>query len=172
MGIDARDRNCRCPGSADSAGTANTALSGTELSRLVGTELPGFATRPNSLPPLRSAVPLQPNGSLTPATPVMNTPGSSNPSPFANPIAQPQEVPLPQPEMKIPLNARDVSLKRVAGGWQLWAGFKMVRDFGDQELVARNALRVYKDLRPTEWVTIGSPRPIVEYVRSSMANRR
>ncbi len=126
---------------------------------------PGSPAQPNTLPPLRSAVPLQPNGPLTPATPVVNTPGSSNPSPFTNqnPIAQPQEVPLPQPENKIPLNARDVSLKRVSGGWQIWGGFKMLRDFGEHEIDARNALRVYKDLRPTEWVTIGSPKPIVEY---------
>jgi hypothetical protein len=39
----------------------------------------------------------------------------------------------------------------------------MLRDFGDHEMDGRDVVRVYRDIRPTEWVTIGSPRPIVEY---------
>jgi hypothetical protein len=85
------------------------------------------------------------------------------PQPPANPIAQPQEVPLPQPENKVAISAPDVTLKRVQGGWQLWAGQKMLRDFGDREADARDTLSVYKDLRPTEWVTIGTGKPVVEY---------
>ena len=27
----------------------------------------------------------------------------------------------------------------------------------------RDVARVYRDIRPTEWVTIGSPHPVVEY---------
>jgi hypothetical protein len=80
-----------------------------------------------------------------------------------NPVAQPQEIRLPQPEKKFALNANDVSLKRVSGAWQLWAGQRMVRDFGDREMDARNALRVFKDLRPTEWASIGGAKPVVEY---------
>ncbi|MBA4063891.1 MAG: hypothetical protein C0501_09300 [Isosphaera sp.] len=79
------------------------------------------------------------------------------------PVAQPQEVPLPQPENKFALAAADVTLKRAVGGWQLWAGQRLLRDFGDREQDARDTLRVYKDLRPTEWAAIGSPRPVVEY---------
>lgn len=116
-----------------------------------GYPAPASATPPGALPPgLSGQVGQNPNGN----------PGLGQ---NLNPIAQPQEVPLPYPEAKMPVNVRDVSLKRVSGGWQLWNGFKMVRDFGDRENDARNALRVYKDLRPTEWVTIGSPRPVVEY---------
>ena len=66
----------------------------------------------------------------------MDTPG------FANPIAMDQEVPLPQRENKIAINAGDVSLKRVAGGWQLWAGQRMLRDFGDREFDARRGPRL------------------------------
>ncbi|MBA4189229.1 MAG: hypothetical protein C0467_14630 [Planctomycetaceae bacterium] len=130
-----------------------------------GATPPGSPLPPNTLPPVRPTIPLQPNGLPTPANPNVITPGQANPYPLPlqNPIAQPQEVPLPQPENKFSLNARDVTLKRVSGGWQIWGGFKLLRDFGDRENDARNALRVYKDLRPTEWVTIGSPKPIVEY---------
>ena len=42
----------------------------------------------------------------------------------------------------------------------------MLRDFGagdTSEANARDAARVYRDIRPTEWATIGSPRPVVEY---------
>jgi hypothetical protein len=39
----------------------------------------------------------------------------------------------------------------------------MLRDFGDHEKDARDVARVFRDIRPTEWVTIGSPRPVVEY---------
>jgi hypothetical protein len=85
------------------------------------------------------------------------------PQPPTNPIAQPQEIPLPQPENKVAIKAGDVSLKRVQGGWQLWAGQKVLRDFGDRETDARDALNVYRDLRPTEWVTIGTGTPVVEY---------
>lgn len=75
----------------------------------------------------------------------------------------PQEVPLPQRENKFEINSGDVRLKRVGGGWQLWAGQRMLRDFGDHETDARDVARVYRDIHPTEWVTIGSPRPVVEY---------
>ena len=84
-----------------------------------------------------------------------------------NAIAMPQELPLPQKENMIAINSGDITLKRVAGGaWQLWMGQKMLRDFGagdTSENNARDAARVYRDIRPTEWAMIGSPRPVVEY---------
>lgn len=107
---------------------------------------------PALLPPLGPAAPLPPGFPSTPGAPA-----------FPNPVAQPQEVPLPGPENKFPLSAGDVSLKRVVGGWQLWVGQKLLRDFGDREGDARDTLRVIRDLRPTEWATIGTPRPVVEY---------
>jgi hypothetical protein len=62
------------------------------------------------------------------------------------------------------LSAMDVQVKRAVGGWQVWAGQRVLRDLGDNEIGARDLARVYRDLRPTEWVTIGNgPKPIVEY---------
>jgi hypothetical protein len=114
---------------------------------------------PGALPP--PGFPQNPFPPAPPGFPGASAPGSPNPNP--NPVAQPQEFPLPQPEKKFAINAGDVSLKRVAGAWQLWAGQRMLRDFGNDETTARDATRVYRDLRPTEWVTIGSPKPVVEY---------
>lgn len=80
-----------------------------------------------------------------------------------NPIAQPQEITLPRPENKISLRSGDISIKRLNNHWQLWVGQRMLRDFGDREMDARDAFRVYQDIRPTEWVTIGSGKPYAEY---------
>jgi hypothetical protein len=87
---------------------------------------------------------------------------SERPRP-ANPVAQSQEIPFPYPENKISIKPMDISVKRIGGSWQLWAGQQVLRNFGEHELDARDAARVFQDLRPTEWVTIGHPRPIVEY---------
>jgi hypothetical protein len=80
-----------------------------------------------------------------------------------NPIAQPQEISLPQPEKKFAMSSGDISVRRLNGSWQLWVGQRLLRDFGDKEMDARDAFRVYQDLRPNEWATIGNGRPIVEY---------
>jgi hypothetical protein len=115
---------------------------------------------PGMLPPVGSNLPGQPGyPPMPPGYPGAYSPGLPSPTP----IAQPQEIPLPQPENKVSLNAGDVSLKRTYTGWQLWAGQRVLRDFGDRETDARDTLQVYRDLRPTEWVTIGSAKPVVEY---------
>ncbi len=78
----------------------------------------------------------------------------------SSPVA---EITLPHPEQKMPLSSLDVQVKRVSGGWQVWAGQKVMRDLGDNETNARDMARVLRDLRPTEWVTIGGTKPVVEY---------
>ncbi len=140
-----------------------------------GTNLPGAPNPfPPAFPPPGTYIPgspqnpgLPPSGSPVPGYPGVNAPGFPNPyasgSLNPNPVAQPQEFALPQPETKFAINANDVTLKRIAGAWQLWAGQKMLRDFGERETDARDAFRVYRDLRPTEWVTIGGSKPVVEY---------
>jgi hypothetical protein len=89
-------------------------------------------------------------------------PGSLNVPPVTKPEAI-TEIPLPHPEQKFPIRAMDVTVKRAIGSWQVWAGQKMLGDFGDNETNARDVARVYRDLRPTEWITIGGPKPVVEY---------
>lgn len=141
---------------------------------------PQFPSQPQGqLPPLRPDMPARPtNPGAFPGQP--GTPGPATPSPYnpyapppltnPNPVAQPQEITLPQPENKIPLQARDISLKRAHTGWQIWAGQRVLRDFGndrDSETNARDAFRVYQDLRPTEWATVGTGRVVVEYALSN-----
>ena len=45
------------------------------------------------------------------------------------------DLPLPYAEQKLPISAMDVSVKRVVGGWQVWAGQRMMRDLGDSDQV-------------------------------------
>jgi hypothetical protein len=93
-------------------------------------------------------------------------PPAANVPPQPNSVGDagtPAEVPLPHPEQKAALNVMDVQVKRAPGTWQVWAGQKMVRDVGDNETSARDVARVLRDLRPTEWVTIGKGKPVVEY---------
>src|SRR5437868_3977578 len=125
---------------------------------------------PGLLPPLFPAGPAMPQspGALPPPGFPQNPyppgyPSAGTPQPPQNPLALPQDFALPQPERKFALNAGDVNLKRVAGAWQLGAAQRMPRDSGNDGSTARDAARVYRDLRPTEWVTIGSPKPVVEY---------
>src|SRR5262245_25499726 len=90
---------------------------------------------PGPLPPLRPtgpAMPVAPNGFPgvnAPGSPPLPTPGAYAPG-SPNSVAKPFEAPFPQPENKFTLNAADVTVKRLAGSWQLWAGQKMLRDFG------------------------------------------
>lgn len=123
----------------------------------------GGLAAPGQLPPLRPVSPTLPGANTGTMPHGVYPPAAPNTRPPGNPVARPQEIPLPQPENKMPLNAAEVSLKRVSGGWQLWHGQKVLRDFGDHEADARDAARVYRDLRPTEWVAIGGPKPVVEY---------
>jgi hypothetical protein len=70
---------------------------------------------------------------------------------------------LPYPEQKVPLSALDVSVKRTLGGWEVWTGQHQLRSFGDSEINARDVARVLRNLRPTEWVTIGGAKAVIEY---------
>jgi hypothetical protein len=140
---------------------------GVPIPPLPPVSLPG-PLPPAPLPPLSPVGPVAPQpGVISPGAlppPGTHVPGlPANPGTPQHPVAQPLELPLPQPENKFALNPNDVTVKRVGGSWQLWAGQRMLRDFGDRELDARDAQRVFRDLRPTEWASIGNPRTVVEY---------
>lgn len=80
-----------------------------------------------------------------------------------NPLT-PNDVPLPYPEEKQPLDGSRVTMKRDAGSWQVWSGARMFRDFGNNENDAKDLVRSLHAMHVTEWVTIGTPsRPTVEY---------
>lgn len=121
------------------------------------------AQPPRTQPPVQPQFPQFP-GPAFPAPPAVGTPTSPPTAlPPLNKPTAPAEIPLPQPEQKMPLSSLDVQVKRVVGGWQVWAGQKMMRDLGDNENTARDLARVLRDQRATEWVTIGGARPVVEY---------
>jgi hypothetical protein len=135
---------------------------------------PAFPQAPAS-PPGPIAPPLTPPRTLPPglgaSPPATNVPGSPGApgsprgagAPKPEPIAKALEIPLPQKEDKLEFKATDVSVKRIGGSWQVWHGQKVLRDLGNNESGARDIANVYRELRPTEWITIGGPKPIVEY---------
>jgi hypothetical protein len=73
------------------------------------------------------------------------------------------ETPLPHPEAKIAIDAGALTMKKINGMWQIWSGPKPLKNLGTDEVGARDIIRVMHDLHPTEWVSIGSPRAVVEY---------
>ncbi|MBY0514815.1 MAG: hypothetical protein K2P78_12990 [Gemmataceae bacterium] len=96
------------------------------------------------------------NGPTPPVQPppMIDAPGTANP--YA-------DLPLPFPEERFAIDANAVMLKRVGASWQVWAGPRVLKDLGPNEDAAKEVVRVIRDLRPTEWCAIGSPRPVVEY---------
>ncbi|MBM3981130.1 MAG: hypothetical protein FJ304_12745 [Planctomycetes bacterium] len=126
-----------------------------------GAQPPQFPQSP--FQPLAPVAPAFPGSPSQPKPPQPLPPGVVAPKP-ATP--GPAEVALPHAEIKLALHAQDVAVKRVAGGWEVWAGARPLRATGnnnDSETNARDVVRVFRDLRPTEWVTIGATKPVVEY---------
>lgn len=116
--------------------------------------------------PLRPQAPILPPGSpLPPAAP---QPAASSPTTQGSPDgavmpASRVETPLPQPEAKFAIDSGAVTVKKIGGSWQVWAGPLPLKNLGNDETGAKDIVRVMHEQRPTEWVQIGSPRPIVEY---------
>jgi len=99
----------------------------------------------------------------TPAAPaVPRTP----PLPVAPPavVAPPTQLAaLPYPENLTPIDAGLLTARRTVTGWQVAHGPRVFRDLGDDEVAAKEIVRVLREQRPTEWVVIGAARPVVEY---------
>jgi hypothetical protein len=72
-------------------------------------------------------------------------------------------VALPHREDLRPIDHPTVTVRRQNESWQLWAGRSLMRDFGPDRAAAEEALRTIRGLRPTEWATIGTARPVVDY---------
>ena len=58
---------------------------------------------------------------------------------------------------------RQADIQWLDGRWQLRAGPVWLKDFGRQEADAREAMRLIRELKLTEFGSIGSPRPLLEY---------
>lgn len=112
--------------------------------------------QPIILTPLRSTSTGPQSGANSPSGPGM--PNQPQPVP-----QQPTDAPLPYPEEKFAIDPGAVTLKRIGANWQVWAGPRLLKDLGNDEDAAKDVVRVIRELRPTEWCAIGSPRPVVEY---------
>jgi hypothetical protein len=78
-------------------------------------------------------------------------------------LPQPRvETPLPRDEGKFAIDSAQITAKKINTVWQIWMGQKPLRTVADEN-AARDVVRLYQDMRPSEWASIGSPRPIVEY---------
>jgi len=73
-------------------------------------------------------------------------------------------VTLPLPETRVPVEVSRLIVNRsAAGGWQVQAGPKVFGDYGPDMNAAEEARRVMRELVPTEWVALGTPRPSISY---------
>lgn len=79
------------------------------------------------------------------------------------PAAVAPDVPLPHPEKLTKLDSGSVLVRRYVDGWQVWVGATLFRDFGPDQQAAEETGRALRELKPTAWAAIGSPRPVVEY---------
>jgi hypothetical protein len=92
------------------------------------------------------------------------------PTPPQQPTETNSQFPQPNPAVQLPLRENlqridhpTVTVRLTNGSWQLWAGPTVMRDFGQNRNAAEEALRTIRELRPTEWATIGTVRPVVDY---------
>ncbi len=134
---------------------------------------------PSPLPQSRGPSPFTPSAPLqiprapfappgSPLPPSRSQPAASAPAPLALPdgtvnSASRVETPLPQPESKFSVDPGAMTMKKINGSWQVWCGPRPFKNLGSDEAGAKDIVRLLHDQHPTEWVSIGSPRPIVEY---------
>jgi hypothetical protein len=69
----------------------------------------------------------------------------------------------PLEEELVTFDDRLADLQWNDGRWQLWAGPRLLKDFGRREMEARQALAVLRELHLNQHGTVGSPRAIMEY---------
>ncbi len=72
-------------------------------------------------------------------------------------------VVTPAKEKFLAIDVVTVNARYAGEAWQLVAGPNVLADFGKKQADADEAKRVLRELRPTEWAAIGSPRPVVGY---------
>lgn len=72
-------------------------------------------------------------------------------------------VDLPRPENLRTIDPKTLSVKRLAGQWQLWADDKPFKTFGENADDANDVARTLRELYPQRWGAIGTGRAVVEY---------
>jgi hypothetical protein len=105
---------------------------------------------PGLLPPLKATPTVQPQPTM-PGEPTLLPPQLR------------AEVTLPQKETLARIDANGMTARRVGDRWAVVNGFVTVRDFGKDEAAAAEFVKVLRDLRPTDWGTVGTARVVVEY---------
>jgi hypothetical protein len=125
--------------------------------------------------PLSAQVPVPPQVPQAPQMPVAPGAPRSLPPSFTPGVPQrPSEPdgPFPQPDPAVTLPYRETlrpidhvtaTIRQQNASWQLWTGRTMMRDFGQNRTAAEEALRTVRELKPTEWATVGTTRPVVDY---------
>jgi len=109
-------------------------------------------SRPQTLPPLQTQ-PLQ-----------ANPPGQTQPGePGKLPGSLAPEVTLPQKEVIGRIDPNSMSVRRVNDRWAVVNGLTTVREFGANRDAAEEFVKVLRELRPTDWGTVGTARVVVEY---------
>ena len=73
------------------------------------------------------------------------------------------EVTLPQKEVVGRIDANSMSVRRQNERWVVMNGLTTVRDFGSSREEADEFVKVLRELRPTDWGTVGTSRVVVEY---------
>jgi hypothetical protein len=104
---------------------------------------------------------------LTPAapasTPFVNPAPAVAPAASTPPAAQPTPLALPAPEHLITFNPDMADLNWTGRDWQLAAGGVLLKNFGPREREAREALRLVRELRLSQYAPVGGPPPVLEY---------
>lgn len=114
---------------------------------------------PNPLPSVQT----QPLHAPTPTQPAQ--PGE----PGILPPTLAPEVKLPQKESVTRIDPNGMSTRRVNDRWVVQNGATVVREFGTSRDDADEFVKVLRDLRPTDWGTVGTSRVVVEYALSNGA---
>lgn len=86
--------------------------------------------------------------------------GAADLRPPSPAVAEPASPPA---ENLVRFDPSQVDVQWLDNRWQLVAGDKVLKDFGRREMEARQALRIVRELGLTQFGTIGSPRPVLEY---------
>jgi hypothetical protein len=112
---------------------------------------PGTFPAPRSLPPTMFP-------EFKPLPPLVQPP-----PPLTGMAPVKPEVQLPLAEQMFPIDPGAVTMKLIGASWQVWAGQRVMQDVGTDQDAAKEIVRIIRELRPTEWATIGSPRPFIQY---------